>query len=471
MSRAKLFFKAALCAALACAAVDVPAAFAQSVSSASVPKVESEWPSDGDAKILNIALNQAHSIRLPVDVRDVIVANPDVADVIVKNSKLVFVLSKAVGSTVVYFLGRSGNVILKSEVRVGIDTGVIDTALQQFMPQAKINTRAHQNNIFLSGKVRTADEAANAQEIAQRFAPANVQVVNLIELLGEQQVILQVRVAEVARTVRKNLAASTPLTTEVGNLTVNAINPFGAIDFFAAGTFDILTNSETFRLGPATFRALEEQGLVKTLAEPSLTAISGETANFLAGGEFPFPAGFDNNGNVIIEFRDFGVGLNFTPVVADKGRISLQIATEISSISAANSITILGVTIPGIATRRTSTTVDLPSGGTIMLSGLLQEDGSNKIRGLPFLKDLPILGALFRSTEFAKNETELLIIVTAYLAKPADNSDKLTIPTDGFPQASDVDLYLLGRLHGEYVDSQRPRLGIPLAGPYGYIME
>ena len=427
---------------------------------------------DAKTSILNVPVNQARSVRLPFKVRDVVIANPAIADVVVKKSDHVFVFARSVGSTIVYFMDESGDIALKTEVRVKLDTREIVDALKTLLPDADINVTAYRDGVYLRGMVRSADEAANAQDIVRRFVTADADIVNMLKMRAEQQVILKVRVAEVSRTVRKNLAIDQPFTTGIGNLTVNAINPFGLTDFFSSGTFNLGQDFGLFNLGPATFRALEENGLAKTLAEPSLTAISGETANFLAGGEFPFPSGTDQNGNITIEFRDFGIALNFTPVVLDEGRINLQIATEISNISNANGLTIIGGNfIPGIATRRTETTVELPSGGTIMLSGLMQEDGTNTVRGAPYLMDIPVLGALFRSTAFAQNHTELLIIVTAYLAKSIDSSVKLSMPTDGFPPASDIDMYMLGKLHGEYLDGAPPTTPMPLSGPFGYIME
>jgi pilus assembly protein CpaC len=430
---------------------------------------------DTKFRILNVSLNQARSVKLPVKVNDVVIADPTIADVVVKKQDLVFVFARSVGSTVIYFLDDSGDIVLKTEVRVQLDTKAIEDALKNLLPNADIKVTAYRDSVFLSGVINTANEATNAEDIVRRFVNPDTNVSNMLTLRGDQQVILQVKVAEVARTVRKALAVNQPFTSNVAGISINAINPFGLTNFTAEGGFGGTLNlgqpSSLFGFGAATLRVLEQNGLAKTLAEPSLTAISGETANFLAGGEFPFPSGSDQNGNVTIEFRDFGIALNFTPVVLDGGRINLQIATEISSINDDLGLPLLGLTVPGITTRRTDTTVELPSGGTIMLSGLMQEDGTNRIRGAPYLMDIPVLGALFRSSEFTQNHTELLIIVSAYLAKSVDGSTKLSLPNDGFPPASDVDLYMLGKLHGEYMGGKAPMTPIPLSGPFGYIME
>jgi pilus assembly protein CpaC len=465
-------------AALAAPRVDAaPKSAAAALQTTSVDNPVDNPADNKDIRILTVSMNKMRSIRLPVKVSDVVIADPTIADIVVKKQDLVFVFARSVGATVVYFIDEAGDIVLKTEVRVQLDIKGIEDALEELIPEADIKVAAFRNGVFLSGVVTSASEATNAEDITRRFVGANTDINNMLKLRGEQQVVLQVRVAEVLRTVRKNLAIRQPFSSQVGGLTVNAVdfNLFNAAtDFFTAGNIDIFGDAGVFGLGlgPAAFRILEENGMAKTLAEPMLTAISGETANFLAGGEFPFPSGQDDNGNISIEFRDFGISLNFTPVVLDKGRIRLQVSTEISNISNANGLTILGGNfIPGIATRRTDTTVELPSGGTIMLSGLMQVDDTNVVRGAPYLKDIPVLGALFRSTEFAQNHTELLIIVTAYLAKSSDGADKLSMPTDGFPPASDVDLYMLGKLHGEYMDEKTPVTGIPLAGPFGYIME
>jgi len=207
------------------------------------------------------------------------------------------------------------------------------------------------------------------------------------------------------------------------------------------------------------------------LAEPTLTALSGETASFLSGGEYPFPTGVDENGNAIIEFREFGIRLNFTPVVQDSGRISLHVAAEISAIDTGTSVTVAGSTINALSNKRTETTIDLPSGGTLMISGLLSNDFNNNIAGMPYLKDVPIIGALFRSTEFLRDETEMIVTVTAYLAKPADNHGQLALPSDGFEPASDIDIFLLGRLHRHFGKGDETFWDNPLMGPFGYMMK
>jgi pilus assembly protein CpaC len=235
-------------------------------------------------------------------------------------------------------------------------------------------------------------------------------------------------------------------------------DPFGPF-----GGVSVATNSIS-----GVLQALERNGLVRVLAEPNLTAVSGESAKFLAGGEFPVPAGVDTQGNIKIEFKPFGVGLGFTPVVLSDGRINLRLSTEVSQISNEQSVTLQTLVIPGLSVRRAETSVELPSGGSLVIAGLLQNDIQKSIDGIPGLKDIPILGSLFRSSDFQNNETELVIVVTPYLVNGV-SEDQLRLPTDGFTPSSDFDSYFLGQLHGVY--KRKPGPGTSLQGPYGHIME
>jgi pilus assembly protein CpaC len=223
-------------------------------------------------------------------------------------------------------------------------------------------------------------------------------------------------------------------------------------------------------LGPTSFSVLERQGLVKTLAEPTLTALSGQTASFLSGQQTPSVTGVDQNGNAIIEYKDLGIRLSFTPTVIDENQINLEVSTEVSSISTSN-VSVLGETLPNYDVKNTETTIDLPSGGSLMIAGLLKDNMTNTLDGFPYLKDIPVLGALFRSHAFLREETELVVTVTVYLAKPTGADAPLALPSDGFEPASDIDLYILGRLHREYAKKELPIWAAPLKGPFGYIME
>ena len=418
--------------------------------------------------VLQLSLNKAEVVNVPGKVRNIVVGNEHVADVHIdaQQPNQVFVLSKAVGSTNVFFLDGKGTVIHQIEVQVTSDHAGIKAALTRLMPEENIEVYAVRNTIFLKGTVKSANAAAQAVNIAGRFVEDQTNIANMLTVSGSQQVILKVRVAEMARTIRKSLSADQSFSQHtVGPFGVNfaTVSSAASTGFTAFGSGTLFSGTNVF--GDPTFKALEQQGLVKTLAEPTLTAVSGETASFLSGGEYPFKSQISDGGQVTYQFKEFGIRLIFTPVVLDETRINLKITTEISALGATVD------TLTSLTQKRTDTTVNLPSGGTLMISGLLQDDVSDTINGFPFLKDIPVLGALFRSTEFQRDETELVITVTAYLARPTGNDAKIALPTDGFEPASDIDIYLLGRLHRKYSKGDSSFWVDPLMGPFGYIMK
>ena len=443
-----------------------------------------ELTDDTVAHVITLPVGKARLINLPVEARDIMVANPEIVDVVVKTARKVFLVAQTVGDTNVFFLDSAGRVVLRLEVRVEVDVTALRKALAEILPNETIEVTAVNTDIVLTGTVRSPKASEDARRIARRFVADDENVVNMLSVLGGQQVFLQVRVAEVRRDIFKQLGIDLTLgltrtenigfdlTTSVPSvtgLTVATVNAFGT------GTF-------VFDSGPRSLttviKALESEGLVKNLAEPTLTAISGETATLIAGGEFPVLIPGTEPGTFTIEFKPFGVSLAFTPVVLESGRISLKVSTEVSALATgagSGELTIEvtaddTVTIPALTLRRAETTVELPSGGSLVMAGLLQDDITNTVTGIPGLMNLPILGALFRSQEFQRNETELIIIVTVYLVEPVAER-ALALPTDGFAPASDVDMYLFGRLHKIYV---KPDLEPPagqIEGPVGYIME
>ena len=450
----------------------LPNVITQSVGSPPVASPAQLAPS-ATAKKIKIGLHKAKVVRLPVPVGKIVVGNEEVADVHVDkaNPRQVFVVSKAIGTTNVFFMNQNGVIIHQAEVQVAMNHDALQSALTELLPDEKIDVSVYRDSVFLSGNVRSSSASADAVRIATRFVADPANVTNMLKVTGSQQVILQVRVAEMNRSVRKNLAVDQgiSLNSFLGDLDIKTSSPAtSGVTAFGSGVL----SHDIVGLTPTAIRALEQQSLVKTLAEPTLTALSGEAATFLSGGETPVPIGVDENGNAIIEFREFGIRLSFTPIVQSKGRINLKVSTEISEIDSANTVSLAGSTsISGFTTKRTTSTVDLPSGGTLMLSGLLKENVTDIINGFPLLKDLPILGALFRSTDFQNEESELIITVTAYLAKPTGNDAALALPTDGFEPASDIDLYLLGRLHREYGEGELPFWKDLIRGPFGYIMK
>ena len=416
-------------------------------------------------EMVQLSLNKARVYKLPRDARDVLVSNPGVADVVIKTARLVYVVGREVGDTNVFFFDSDGNQILQLEIRVELDVSALNKALSELMPNERIKAVAVNQNIVLKGTVRSAKAAEGARLIARRFVEEDTEIVNMIGISSEQQVMLRVRISEMQRTIVKELGFNTQFR-QLGGSDINlnfgtgvSPNAFGAMTF-ASGAFDVLTTM---------IDALESQGLVKVLAEPNLTAVSGENANFLVGGEFPIPVPQDGD-QITIEFREFGVLLTFTPVVLSSGAISLKISTEVSQLSTQGQVTLANFVIPALTVRRAETTVEMPSGGSMIIAGLLQNDIRNTIDGFPGLKDIPVLGALFRSVAFRKAETELVVVVTPYLVQPVSEKT-VTLPTDGFAPASDFDLYLLGRLHDVYRREEESTAMGRVQGPIGYIME
>lgn len=439
-------------------------------------------------EVISMPLNKGELYALPADARDVLVANADIADVIIKTPRLAYIFSREVGDTNIFFLDADGAQILRLELHIEPDLSVLRKTLARIFPDEKVAVTAANSQIIITGTVKNATTAEDVRQIVRRFVEEDEGIVNMLSIKSVQQVLLRVRISEMQRSVVKELGFNSNFAINSGgHRLVPTAN--SALNAGQAAAFGLGTNQTTFPNSFGTFQLqlftglfdtlsvlidyLEREGMVKTLAEPNLTAVSGENANFLVGGEFPVPAGLDSQGNVVIEFRQFGVVLSFTPVVLDSGLISIKISTEVSTLSFETQITLSGVVIPGLSVNRAETTVEMPSGGSLVIAGLLQDDITDNIEGVPGLKDVPILGALFRSTSFQKKETELVISVTPYLITPISQRD-IVLPTDGFAPASDFDRYLLGRLHKVY--SKKAPSGAMLdannlLGPVGYIME
>jgi pilus assembly protein CpaC len=414
-----------------------------------------------------IALNKTRAVELDRAVRDVIIGNPDIADIVVRAPGEVYLIGRAVGVTNVFLVDANGGLIRQLEVVVQPDGQSVQAALRDLLPKENLSAKGVGDSIVLSGIASTDAAAAQAQSIARRFVEDDANIVNMITIGSEQQVLIKVKVAEIQKTALKQLGSTFELISQ-------DLGPF-ALDFASnagiASAIGVLgfngDNVDT------SFDLLETQGLLRTLAEPNLLAVSGEPASMLAGGEYPVLAVSDDgsDGTVSVEYKPFGVSLAFLPVVMGPGRIWLKVSTEVSALSAQNAVTVPfgddSFTILGLQTRRANSTIELPSGGGIMIAGLLQDDIENTINGVPGLMDLPILGTLFRSTEFQRNETELVILVSVMLAKPTD-PDLLAAPTDGFAPAHDLDRYFIGNLQNIYV-KRPPSSGLPADGPKGPI--
>ena len=444
---------------------------------------------------ITLSLNKARIIELPRPARSVLVSNPLIADVIIRTPQQLYVLGQQIGDTNVFVLDDDGRQILQLEIRVELDLTGLRHAFATIMPGERVEATAVNANIVLTGTVRSSQAAENARLLARRFVDDDDSIINMLRIAADQQVMLRVRIAEMDRSVGKDLGFNTQIGLRTGfggkdgKTTSTVVSGFGPNNSFGnpASTGTLSGNSagfatmnlflgEFFQTLQFTIDALESQGLVNTLTQPTLTAISGENANLLVGGEFPVPISFTpataTSGAVQeIEFKSFGILLTFTPVVLSSGLISLKLSTEVSELSTVGALALgTGGTIPGLTVRRTETTVELPSGGGIVIGGLLQDDIASAVEGFPGLKDVPVLGALFRSNSFQKSETELVVMVSAYLVKPVSERE-FALPGDGFVASNDFDMYLLGRLHAVYAKTDLPPPLEPLQGPIGYIME
>jgi pilus assembly protein CpaC len=447
---------------------------------------------NGAPQRISLGLNKAIVVDLDTDARDVVVASPEIVDAVVRTPRRIFIMALKIGQTNAIFLDGQGKQIGTLEVFVGSDVADLNDQLSRQLKGARIRAEALNDNVVLNGTVTSAQQASQAQDMATRFAGQATKVVNALSIEQASQVLIKVRVAEMGRTIAKQLGIN--VTAAVGSLGGTPI--FASTDNQFSLLGRALSNLSGARIGSVgaqclinalvlgcnpdpnnvqgVVQALEDIGLVRTLAEPNLTAVSGESARFLAGGEFPVPVSRDRDGNVTISFKQFGVGLAFTPVVLDKGHISLQVSTEVSELTNTGAFSLAGgglndgLTIPALAVRRAETTVELPSGGSLVIGGLLQNQTKQNINGFPGLKDLPILGALFRSRDFQNSETELVVMVTAYLVDPVTEA-RLSRPDTGFVVPTDLDTVLTGRLNTVYGRNVMP----PNAprNTIGYIVE
>lgn len=385
-------------------------------------------------EFVKLTLGKAEVVRLPAMVSDVMVADPKIADVSALQIDQLYIVGSTIGDTNIIVLDGAGNVLKNLNINVSIDIDVIENLIHSVFPHEKnIRVQVVGNQVALMGSVSTPSAAQKISKLVaahmgeiRKADSSNVDsmIENLLEVRGEQQVTLRVRVLEVSRNVLKELGVETT----TGNAT-NTSSGFRPSVDVAAGTgltkdsfavTSMLFNSGFGTIGDILLKlnALESSGLANVLAEPNLTAVSGEQAGFLAGGEFPVPTGRDQYGNIIIDYKQFGVSLNFKPTVMSEDRISLQLSTEVSSLNQGQGITLSEITVPGIDVRRASTTVEINSGGSLMMAGLLKSDNIKGMSGLPGIKDTPVLGQLVSSKSFEREETELVVIVTPYLVQP-----------------------------------------------------
>ena len=384
--------------------------------------------SSGELPRRHITITRGKSAVIEVNrnIADVLVADPSIIEVgALKNHRL-YLIGAALGDTNVMVFDGDGNPIQQLDIHVRVDETTLQNTLKNLFPDEHIIATTVNDDIILTGNVSNPATAGRVQDVAARFAGGDESIVNMMSVQGDQQVMIKVKVLEVSRTVLNELGLETQLNgTDSNSNTTAALATATGLGLTAnplLATGQLLFNDGSNTIS-TLFRALERDGLVSTLAEPNLTAISGQNARFLAGGEFPIPTAIDDNGNVTYEYKPFGVSLAFKPTVMSKDRINLQISTEVSDVSDDFSFQVPGITVPGFDVRRAETNVEMASGGTLMMAGLIESKSLNRLNRLPGIKDIPILGALSNSESFARNESELVILITAYLVKPfADKS-------------------------------------------------
>ena len=453
--------------------------------------------SDVGSQPVALGVSKSIVVDLPRDIKDVLVADPKIANAVVRSSRRAYIIGSTVGQTNVYFFDAEGKQIAGLDIAVTRDLNGIRAAIHQVLPDSDISVEGIGDGVVLAGSVSSQAEAQQAFDIAARLlgvgssdaATAGSKIVNGITVRGRDQIMLKVTVAEVERDIIKQLGINLTGALNYGTSVVNFsnTNPFSALGQSLSGS----SIAGTFKSVTSTLQAMEQAGVIHTLAEPNLTAISGETATFVAGGEFPVLNGFSCSSSSStpgapstcqpsITFKKFGVSLDFTPVVLSEGRISLKVMTEVSDLSSNNSLTISvpgtsqSVTIPSIRTRRAETTVEIPSGGSLAMAGMIQNSTKQQMNGLPGLAELPILGPLFKSRDYINQQTELMVLVTPYIVRAVAQKD-LSRPDDGFADPSDPSAILLGRLNRIYgvgaASDSPPPPPDNYHGKYGFILD
>jgi pilus assembly protein CpaC len=414
-------------------------------------------------RFLSLGIGKSVVIDLPRDIKDVLVADPKIANAVVRSPQRAYIIGETVGQTNVVFFDSDGQQVASYDIAIKRDLNGVRAALQQSLPGIQIEGVG--DGVVLSGSVASPVEAQQAGDIAARLVGGADKVVNSVVVRGRDQVMLKVTVAEVQRSIIKQLGIDLSASMNYGT----AVVQFNNSNAFTANNGPLvpgngLSTSALTKAGlpsvTATLRAMESAGVVRTLAEPNLTAISGESATFISGGEFPIPTGVTCQtttggaiGNCVqtVSFKKFGISLNFTPVVLAEGRISLRVMTEVSEVSLENALTggAGGTTIPSIKTRRAETTLEIPSGGSIAMAGLIQEQTKQAVNGLPGIDEVPIFGQLFRSQDYVNHQTELMVIVTPYIVRAVAQKE-LSRPDDGFAPATDAQSALLGQINRIY---------------------
>lgn len=427
---------------------------------------------------LEVPMNRAVVLESDVPFAELSIANPGIADISTLSDRSIYVLGKTPGRTTLTLLSSEGQLITNVEVQVITDIAEFKERLNQILPGEKIEVRTANDGIVLSGTVSSTAKLSRALDLAQRYAPDRVS--NLMTVGGTQQVMLKVRFAEMQRQVAKNLSSALSITTtnglsEVGTgALVPSLTPQPTIANQTAGLAQGTEGAALLGFTAGSLQvgilleALESKGVVRTLAEPNLTALSGQEASFLAGGEYPVPV--SDNGSIKVEYKPFGVEMKFTPTVVDGDLINLQIAAAVSSVDGTVTATVNNITLNAFKRRETMTTVEMRDGESFAIAGLLQDDFRDLNGQVPWLGDIPVLGTLFRSAEYQRSQSELVIIVTPHLVSPT-RGEALALPTDRVRLPTERDLFLFGNVEKNAKGAAGDVARQDFSGSYGYVME
>ncbi|MDJ0922150.1 MAG: type II and III secretion system protein family protein [Henriciella sp.] len=473
------------------------------------------------SKTVKLSLDKSTIIELARPAADVVITNPTIADAVVQTAQRIIFRGNEVGQTNAFIFDAYGNPLLNLEIIVDIDVAELEDLISRYVPDARVNIEMISGSFLVKGTVENLAQADQVLQLVKAYSTEadDTPIVNMMSIAAKDQVMLEVRIVEMQRTVVKQLGVNLSGTTnfgELANLTEQTVfdptntgetvlapgepftNTFGVSSsngYNVAGTSlgGLSTNigytnyvGDTFQSSVgATIDALERVGIIRTLAEPNIMAVSGESAKFLAGGEYPVPVGSDENGNISVEFKPYGVGLGFTPFVLSEDRISLKVSTEVSELTSVGALqgetetttnqngettTVQGLTIPALTVRRAESTIELPSGGSTMLAGLIQSRSRQTLDQLPGIKKLPIIGALFQSRDFLNEETEMVVIVTPYLVDPTSKA-ALRTPADGFVNATDPSTIFFGKLNATYAQAGEELSQDTYNAPVGFIDE
>ncbi len=444
----------------------------------------------GNARSISISIGKSLIVDLPREAKDVLITDQKVANAVIRSAKRAYVFGAGVGTTSMFFFDENGQQIAVFDLHVHRDVATLNNTLKKVLQNSNVRGDAMGDNIVLTGSIDTSANARTAIEMATQMAGANGKVINKMQVVAEEQVHLKVVIAEMKRDIVKQLGVDLSGAWQVGTAVIGGGNAPAFIASTAAssanlkGDWDFTKTGGSNKIG-GMLKALEQNGLSKTLAEPTLTTVSGESASFTAGGEVPYAGSRDRDGNVQVSYKPYGVSVNFTPIVLGGGRINMKVKTEVSDIANGNSVG--GNNAFSFVKRAAETTVEIPSGGSMVIAGLFQDNARQGAAGIPGIKDLPVLGALFRSRDFEIGQTELAIVVTPYVVRPT-SAKNIALPTDNFEVPNDISAGLMGRFNKIYgvapegepqtakkpiVSKSEPATNAPRpnSGRWGYIID